>query len=324
MENEINKQSILEKTHYGTNIYSHILREYYTNEIVMKIIGRDCGVCRNPFNDNKETLHVWIEKNNDFEIAKHEDNENTIPAGDVFDFAELHFKQQGEELLQTINKELFLHIGEKRDFYKNVQKKVACSETSQTATLEDERVLFSFFRAPISNTVPLKSISLIDAYKYIIGNYAKKRTKELRSFGKAKEARFFKAANFDYCTFSGTFNNRNDKELIKHSQLLCVDFDHLKDIETLFKRLLNDEYFDTQLLFRSPSGDGLKWIIPIDISETTHGNFFSAVANYIQQTYGVEVDKSGKDISRACFLPHDPQAFINPLILKQNDTVQKI
>ena len=345
MENEINKQSILEKTHYGTNIYSHILREFYPCEIVMKIVGRDCGFCRNPFNQNKETLHIWIEKvetdGRPSYIAKHKDTENTIPSGDVFDFAELHFKQQGEELLQTINKELFgkreqkrtrssfaecseqspegqlyLHIGEKRDFYRNTQKIVACSETSQTATVEDERVLFSFFRAPISNTVPLKPISLIDAYKYIIGNYAKKRTEELRSFGKAKEARFFKAANFDYCTFSGTFYNRNDKELIKHSQLLCVDFDHLKDIETLFKRLLNDEYFDTQLLFRSPSGDGLKWIISIDISETTHGDFFSAVANYIQQTYGVEVDKSGKDISRACFLPHDPNAFINPLIRK--------
>lgn len=82
----------------------------------------------------------------------------------------------------------------------------------------------------------------------------------------------------------------------------------------LFERLLNDEYFDTQLLFRSPSGDGLKWIIPIDTSQTTHGNYFVAVANYILQTYDVAVDKSGRDISRACFLPHDPQAFINPLI----------
>lgn len=85
----------------------------------------------------------------------------------------------------------------------------------------------------------------------------------------------------------------------------------------LFESLLNDEYFDTQLLFRSPSGDGLKWIIPIDVTQATHGNFFAAVANYILQTYGVEVDKSGRDISRACFLPHDPQAFINSNYLKQ-------
>jgi hypothetical protein len=43
-----------------------------------------------------------------------------------------------------------------------------------------------------------------------------------------------------------------------------------------------------------------------------HGNYFAVVANYILQTYGVAVDKSGRDLSRACFLPHDPRVFINP------------
>ena len=37
-----------------------------------------------------------------------------------------------------------------------------------------------------------------------------------------------------------------------------------------------------------------------------------AVANYVRATYGIEVDKSGKDISRACFLPFDSKAYINP------------
>lgn len=327
MESVINKHSILEKTHYGTNIYSHILREYYPNAIVMKITGRDCGLCRNPFNDNKETLHVWIEKEETdgrpTYIARHEDTENAIPSGDVFDFFELHYKQQSEELLQTINKELHLHIGEKRDFYsRNVEPQRVTApnpvhfKTLQTQSLplgEVGGAYFSFFRAPISNTKPLKAISLLDVYKYIVGDYARQRTEKLRSFDNVKRARTFKAANFDYCTFSGTFNSRNDKELIKHSNLLCLDFDHIKDLETLFKRLLNDEYFETQLLFRSPSGDGLKWIIPIDTSQTAHSNYFASVANYILQTYGVEVDKSGRDISRACFLPYDPQAYLNPV-----------
>jgi len=182
---------------------------------------------------------------------------------------------------------------------------------------ETPQAMFSFFKAPISNTKPHKAVSLLDAYNYIVGNFAKDKTEKLRAFGDAKLARTFKVANFDYCTFSGIFTSRNDKALIQHSGLLCVDFDHLKSVEMLFESLLNDEYFDTQLLFRSPSGDGLKWIIPIDVTQATHGNFFAAVANYILQTYGVEVDKSGRDISRACFLPHDPQAFINSNYLKQ-------
>ncbi len=320
---QVSKEAILSKTHYGTNIYAHILRFYYPDEVVMTIKGRDCGFCRNPFNANKETLHVWIEKENilhtamDKEHAHHEDTENAIPCGDAFSFAELHYHQQGDELLQTLNKEMFLHIGEKRNFYANAQKSVQAQDSQQPQSPSLGGVgeaLFSFFLAPVSNTKPHKAVSLLDAYNYIVGDYAKDRTEKLRAFSDAKTARTFKAANFDYCTFSGTFNSRSDKALIQHSGLLCVDFDHLKDIQTLFDRLLKDEYFDTQLLFRSPSGDGLKWIIPIDTSQTTHGNYFAAVANYILQTYGVAVDKSGRDISRACFLPHDPQAFINHLI----------
>jgi hypothetical protein len=90
----------------------------------------------------------------------------------------------------------------------------------------------------------------------------------------------------------------------------------LQDVEKLRFQLLQDEYFDTQLLFRSPSGNGLKWIISIDTATTMHGNYFAAVANYVLQTYGIAVDKSGRDLSRACFLPHDPQTFINPIYLK--------
>jgi len=138
----------------------------------------------------------------------------------------------------------------------------------------------------------------------------------LQAISDVQQARKFKATNFDYCTFSGVFSSRSDKDLIKHSGLLCVDFDHLKNIEKLRFRLFQDEYFDTQLLFVSPSGNGLKWIISIDITASPHGDYFAAVANYILKTYGVAVDKSGRDISRACFLPHDPQAFINPLFLK--------
>lgn len=316
--------AILNKTHYGTTIYSHILREYYPDEVVMTITGRDCGLCRNPFNSNKETLHIWISKTDptnvmSSEVACHEDKQNAIPAGDAFDFAELHYKQSGDELLQTLNKEMNLHIGEKFDFYTNGKKSNKTPEAAQTQSPSIGGVgeaSFSFFKAPVRNTIPHKSISLLDAYNYIVGDYAKQRTEKLRSTKDPKQARQFKASTFDYCTFSGMFQTRNDKALISHSGLLCIDFDHLQSVDLLRKQLLQDEYFDTQLLFVSPSGDGLKWIIEIDTRKAPHGEYFASVANYILQTYGIEVDKSGRDISRACFLPHDPKAFINPIYLK--------
>ena len=122
----------------------------------------------------------------------------------------------------------------------------------------------------------------------------------------------FKAEKFDYCTFSGTFSVRREDKLLNHSGLLCLDFDHLPDVEELFRKLLQDEYFETMLLFRSPSGDGLKWIIPTDLTECSHTAFFRSVSAYVVQTYGITVDQSGKDVCRACFLPHDPQAYLNP------------
>jgi hypothetical protein len=142
-------------------------------------------------------------------------------------------------------------------------------------------------------------------------------TEQLRAIQAKDEARKFKASKFDYATFSGAFERRNDKALLNHSGLLTIDFDHITNLQQLKNQLLNDEYFETELLFVSPSGDGLKWIIPIDITESTHQNFFNAIANYIEEVYQLEVDKSGKDVSRACFLPSDPEVFINPKYLQQ-------
>jgi hypothetical protein len=221
-----------------------------------------------------------------------------------------------------------LHIGEKFDFYANGKKSNNTPDSSQTQSPPVGDLggcSFSFFKAPVRNTIPHKSISLLDAYNYIVGEYAKQRTEKLRGIKDPKQARQFKASTFDYCTFSGMFQTRNDKALISHSGLLCIDFDHLQSVDLLRKQLLQDEYFETQMLFVSPSGDGLKWIIKISppsgeptvgasqLGGFSHSNYFAAVANYILQTYAVEVDKSGRDISRACFLPHDPQAYINPL-----------
>ena len=331
---KIDKQSVLDKTHYGLDIYAHILRVYYPGQTVLSLSGRTCLPTKNPFNADKPTLNIFIYKDNvlgnalDKEFAQHEDSENAIPAGDPFDFAELHYKQSGDALLQTINKEMNLNIGEKFNFHGNNKKSVSVPEPQQSKSLPFGEVggaFFSFFKAPVRNTIPHKSICLLDAYNYIVGDYAKQRTEKLRGIKDQKQARQFKASTFDYCTFSGMFQTRNDKALISHSGLLCIDFDHLQNVDLLRNQLLQDEYFDTQLLFRSPSGDGLKWIIQIStplgepaigirqLVGFSHSDFFAAVANYMLQTYSVAVDKSGRDISRACFLPHDPDAYINPL-----------
>ena len=287
----ITQETILARTHCGVQIYAHILRQFYPNETVIKVTERDCGVCRNPFTNGTPTLHIQIRKLNPNlkispEMAYHTDTLGAIPSGDCFTFAELFYNLSGKELLNKINQELNLRLTE-------------------------GITLISFFKAPVTNTKPYQSITLTEVYHYITGNTAKQRTEILRAIRDSKKARLYKAANFDYCTFSGTFTSRNDKALLQHSGLLCLDFDHIPNIEHTFIQLKADKNLQTKLLFRSPSGDGLKWIIAIDLLKATHTEYFKAVSNYIRKTYHLEVDKSGKDISRACFLPYDPFAYIN-------------
>lgn len=294
---EISRQAILDKTHYGLRIYAYVLRQYYP-ETVLSVKGRDCGITRNPFNGGKETLRIHI----DGVMATHKDVEWVTFQGDAFDFAQYHFRITDEaDLLQKINQALHLNLERK--------------ETDDLDWLNDSDDTWyahcSFFKAPVRNVFPSETLRLHQIYDLITSDKYKRITEELRTISDAKEASKFKANRFDYATFSGVFEKRNDKNLKEHSNLLTIDFDHLENLQDLKQQLLNDEYFETEMLFISPSGNGLKWIIRIDISEISHSEYFTAVANYIKKTYNIEVDQSGKDKSRACFLPYDPQAFLH-------------
>lgn len=184
---------------------------------------------------------------------------------------------------------------------------------------------FSFYYAPVREVRYGKEADIYGIYRYISEpRYAKRQTDTLRAIANEEERKLFKSNHFAYCLFSGTFGaNRRNDGLQHHSGLLCLDFDHLKDIETAKRQLLSDPYFETLLLFVSPSGSGLKWVIPIgnDLAPITHEKeealrahdlWFQAVANYLQATYGITADTACRNVARACFLPHDPDCYIAP------------
>lgn len=50
-----------------------------------------------------------------------------------------------------------------------------------------------------------------------------------------------------------------------------------------------------------------------------HDAYFDAVSAYIQSNYGIAPDKACRDVSRACFLPFDPDAYINPEIILNHE-----
>ena len=175
---------------------------------------------------------------------------------------------------------------------------------------------FSFFQKPVRNTVPTSTMSVVEVYNLITSHQYEHQTKILRTLTDKDTARNYKANNFDYACFSGIFYKRSEAGLIVHSSLLTLDFDHVNDLQGLKHKLIYNYYFDTILTFTSPSGDGLKWIIKIDLTKNSHLSWFIAIADYCRYNYYLEVDKSGKDVSRCCFLPYDPDAYINPQYIK--------
>ncbi len=200
----------------------------------------------------------------------------------------------------------------KQDFFPEAND---LNKQSTISSIRKATPIFSFFLYPITNTVPASTVDLKQVFELIKSDEFQKQTKELRSLEDSFSAKLYKTRNFCFATFSGVFEMRNNKGLIQHSGLLTIDIDHINNVDEVKHKLLQDPYFETELLFTSPSGDGLKWIIGIDTNKGLNDRYFPAIQNYLHHRYAIEIDKSGKDLARACFLPYDPEVYINPIHL---------
>ena len=78
---EQSRKAILDKTHYGLTIYSHVLQQYYPGETVLSLSGKGCRPARNPFNNHRKTLKLF----NENWIFRFEDTERKDFKGDPFD-----------------------------------------------------------------------------------------------------------------------------------------------------------------------------------------------------------------------------------------------
>lgn len=171
---------------------------------------------------------------------------------------------------------------------------------------------FSIFSAPISNVIPFKSSQISEVFNLIRSNQFEPQTRHLRSIVDPKEANTYKASNFDYATFSGCFRKRALPSLIRQSPYVCIDIDKIGDIETVNKAkksILGS--IKPALLFISPSGNGLKVIFEINTNDGTHYQYFKALEVYFKEVVQQKIDTSGSDISRACFLSQDEEAYYN-------------
>jgi len=164
----------------------------------------------------------------------------------------------------------------------------------------------------------------LSCYYYIISEHARQATKELRENVNSEDSQRFKMLNFVGATFSGTFSYRKAESLLKHSGLMVIDIDGISSYKKLMdikETLIADPKFTTILLFVSPSGNGLKWIIYVgNMGGMQHSDCFTVVRRYLKDNYDIEADRSGSDVCRLCYLPYDPHCYINPALLAEHIT----
>ena len=293
----LTRENILATTRNGLHLYCYILREHYPTINMAKIINHEQSA-PNPFVLGGRLV---LQPNNG--TYEHRDLNFPDFKGTAFDLAGLHFRTATlNELYYMINQTLKLGL--------QIPTEELLEHLDQVAE-QAELSKFSSFRPPITNTTPSETLTLPLLFRRIIGTQYRKATETLRGLQDSKEARKYKATHFPYVTFGGCFTSRNDKDLVAPSGLIVIDLDDLKELESIRESLISQESYETELLFLSPSGTGLKWVTSYLHQEISHREQFEVLCSYLEAVFGLKADASGKDMSRACFICADPSAFLN-------------
>jgi hypothetical protein len=113
-------------------------------------------------------------------------------------------------------------------------------------------------------------------------------------------------------TPSGKFvGGRKLEFLANYSSCIILDIDKLSaaDLQNA-KHLANQSEF-TFASFISPSGNGLKILVKINSDKANHKEAFLLVQAHYESILKLEIDKSGKDVTRLCFYSWDENLYLN-------------
>ena len=113
-------------------------------------------------------------------------------------------------------------------------------------------------------------------------------------------------------TPSGKFvGGRKLEFLANYSSCIILDIDKLSaaDLQNA-KHLANQSEF-TFASFISPSGNGLKILVKINSDKANHKEAFQLVQAHYEAILKLEIDKSGKDVTRLCFYSWDENLYLN-------------
>jgi Protein of unknown function (DUF3987)/VirE N-terminal domain len=161
-------------------------------------------------------------------------------------------------------------------------------------------------------TIPVEKKSLLLIGKDIISDKYKTEVEEIRNLiaqGNKAEADNKKKQLFAF-TPSAVFSEKRQMPFLEmYSGFVHLDFDKLtpEQLQTAFAIICKISY--TSLCFISPSGNGLKVFVEVSTGLEHHDIAYLQVQKHYEDATGLKADPSCKDVTRLCFMSHDPNAY---------------
>jgi hypothetical protein len=113
-------------------------------------------------------------------------------------------------------------------------------------------------------------------------------------------------------TPSGKFvGGRKLEFLADYSSCIILDIDKLSAADLQNAKHLANQCEFTFSSFISPSGNGLKILVKINSDKANHKEAFLLVQAHYESILKLEIDKSGKDVTRLCFYSWDENLYLN-------------
>lgn len=164
------------------------------------------------------------------------------------------------------------------------------------------------------NRVETKQINEITRLIRSGGNYREQIDEIRRAIRQGDEAAAQKLKKrLPSALFAGRFKYADNSGLVQHSGLLVVDFDGVPESDVQRHKQELAAHPSTRLVFISPSGAGLKWVVAVNAhDEATHKRCFDLCFEEIAKRFPnlVEhVDHRCRDLSRRCFMSYDPEVI---------------
>lgn len=163
-------------------------------------------------------------------------------------------------------------------------------------------------------TIPVENKSLLLIAKDIASDKFKAEVEAIRTLiaqGREEEAQERKRKLLAFTPSATYKEQRLLPNMEQYSGFVHLDFDKLtpEQLEAAFNIITSIPY--TALCFRSPSGNGLKVFVEVTTGAEHHDLAYRQVQQFYEERLGIASDPKCKDITRLCFMSHDPALYKN-------------